>query len=82
VLVDLGGDTDLDQSGAGDLLEMKKVGSTAEVAVAAEFDRGSGRGAKRYLLRKGGTPPPPPPPPWAGSTPATPGTSSTSCAGG
>ncbi len=55
VLVYLAGDNNLDQSGVGDLLEMKKVGSTPRVTVAAEFDRGSGRGAKRYLLRKGGT---------------------------
>jgi hypothetical protein len=55
VLVYLAGDNNLDQSGVGDLLEMKKVGSTPRVNVVAEFDRGSGRGAKRYLLRKGGT---------------------------
>ncbi len=55
VLVYLAGDNDLDQSGVGDLLEMKKAGSTPRVAVVAEFDRGAGRGAKRYLLRKGGT---------------------------
>jgi hypothetical protein len=55
VLVYLAGDNNLDQSGVGDLLEMKKAGSTPRVRVAAEFDRGSGRGAKRYLLRKGGT---------------------------
>ena len=55
VLVYLAGDNNLDQSGAGDLLEMKKAGSTPRVAVVAEFDRGTGRGAKRYLLRKGGT---------------------------
>lgn len=55
VLVYLAGDNNLDQSGVGDLLEMKKAGSTPRVAVVAEFDRGSGRGAKRYRLRKGGT---------------------------
>ena len=33
---------------------MKRVGSTAGVNVVAEFDSASGRGAKRYVLRKGG----------------------------
>jgi len=55
VLVYMAGDNDLDPSGIGDLLEMKKVGSTPRVNVLAEFDRASGRGAKRYLLRKGGS---------------------------
>ena len=55
VLVYLAGDNNLDQSGVGDLLEMKKVGSTPRVNVVAEFDRASSRGATRYLLRKGGT---------------------------
>jgi len=55
VLVYLAGDNNLDQSGVADLLEMKKVGTTSRVNVVAEFDRGSGRGAKRYRLRKGGT---------------------------
>lgn len=54
VLVYLAGDNSLDQSGVGDLLEMKAVGSTPRVRVVAEFDRGAGRGAKRYVLRKGG----------------------------
>ncbi len=54
VLVYMAGDNNLDPSGIVDLLEMKKVGSTAAVTVVAEFDRASGRGAKRYVLRKGG----------------------------
>ena len=54
VLVYLAGDNNLDQSGVADLLEMKRVGSTAGVNVVAEFDSASGRGAKRYVLRKGG----------------------------
>jgi len=54
VLVYLAGDNNLDSSGAADLLEMKRVGSTAGVNVVAEFDSASGRGAKRYVLRKGG----------------------------
>jgi hypothetical protein len=55
VLVYMAGDNNLDPSGIADLLEMKKVGSTPRVNVVAEFDRASGRGATRYLLRKGGT---------------------------
>ena len=55
VLVYMAGDNDLDPSGIGDLMEMKKVGSTPRVNVLAEFDRASGRSAKRYLLRKGGS---------------------------
>ncbi len=55
VLVYLAGDNNLDPSGIGDLLEMKRVGSTPRVGVVAEFDRASGKGARRYLLRKGGT---------------------------
>jgi len=55
VLVYLAGDNNLDQSGTADLLEMKRVGSTAGVTVVAEFDSASGRGAKRYVLRKGGS---------------------------
>jgi len=55
VLVYMAGDNNLDPSGIGDLLEMKRVGSTPQVNVVAEFDRASGRGAKRYRLRKGGT---------------------------
>jgi hypothetical protein len=51
----MAGDNNLDPSGIGDLLEMKQVGSTPRVNVVAEFDRASGRGAKRYRLRKGGS---------------------------
>jgi hypothetical protein len=54
VLVYLAGDNNLDSSGIGDLLEMKRVGSTPRVDVVAEFDRASGKGARRYVLRKGG----------------------------
>ncbi len=55
VLVYLAGDNNLDPSGSDDLLEMKRVGTTPEVGVVAEFDRASGRGARRYVLRRGGT---------------------------
>ncbi len=54
VLVYLAGDNNLDPSGIGDLREMKRVGTTPQVNVVAEFDRASGRGAKRYVLRRGG----------------------------
>ena len=55
VLVYLAGDNNLDPSGIADLLEMKRVGTTPQLNVVAEFDRASGRGAKRYVLRKGGS---------------------------
>jgi hypothetical protein len=56
VLVYLAGDNDLDSAGAIDLDEMKRVGSTDDVNVVAQFDR-SGRKARtiRYYLRKGTT---------------------------
>jgi hypothetical protein len=53
VLIYLAGDNNLDGAGATDLLEMKKVGSSAAVNVVAQFDRaGSQQSTKRYLLRK------------------------------
>ena len=56
VLVYLAGDNNLDSAGAVDLDEMKRVGSTDDVNVVAQFDR-SGRKARtvRYYLRKGTT---------------------------
>jgi cysteine peptidase C11 family protein len=54
VMVYLAGDNNLDGAGGTDLLEMKKVGSSAAVNVVAQFDRAGGKGStKRYLLRKG-----------------------------
>jgi hypothetical protein len=56
VMVYLAGDNNLDSAGVVDLKEMKKVGSTEEVAVVAQFDRIGNKGTtKRYFLRKGGT---------------------------
>ncbi len=56
VLVYLAGDNNLDGAGATDLLEMKKVGSSASINVVAQFDRaGHQEATKRYLLRKGTT---------------------------
>ena len=57
VMVYLAGDNNLDSAGVVDLKEMKKVGSTDDVAVVAQFDRIGNKGTtKRYFLRKGGTP--------------------------
>ncbi len=55
VMVYLAGDNNLDSAGVADLQEMKKVGSTDQVNVLAQFDRrGSAQTTKRYYLRKGG----------------------------
>ena len=54
-MVYMAGDNNLDPDGIVDLREMKKVGSTDDVNVIAQFDRASGRASKRYYLRKGGT---------------------------
>ena len=54
ILVYLAGDNNLDGAGVVDLGEMKKVGSTDDVAVVAQFDRSGDKVAtKRYFLRKG-----------------------------
>ena len=54
VMVYLAGDNNLDTAGVGDLEEMKKVGSTKDVNVIAQFDRqGSRLKTNRYYLRKG-----------------------------
>lgn len=50
----MAGDNNLDPDGVQDLTEMKKVGSTKDVNLIAQFDRASGHAAKRYYLRKGG----------------------------
>jgi hypothetical protein len=56
VMVYLAGDNNLDSAGVADLKEMKKVGSSPALAVAAQFDRTGNKGTtKRYLLRKGGS---------------------------
>jgi hypothetical protein len=56
ILVYLAGDNNLDGAGATDLLEMKKVGSSAAINVVAQFDRAGSKGTtKRYRLRKGTT---------------------------
>jgi hypothetical protein len=56
VMVYLAGDNNLDEFGVTDLREMKKVGSTDQVNVVAQFDReGEGVRTRRYYVRKGGT---------------------------
>jgi hypothetical protein len=54
VMVYMAGDNNLDPEGVKDLQEMKRVGSTADVNVIAQFDRASGHVARRYYLRQGG----------------------------
>ena len=47
------GASNLDSNGFADLEEMKKAGSTSEVAITAQFSRGvKRRQTKRYYLRK------------------------------
>ena len=53
-MVYMGGDNNLEPDGVKDLKEMKKVGSTDDVNVIAQFDRATGHTSKRYYLRKGG----------------------------
>jgi hypothetical protein len=56
VMVYMAGDNNLDAAGVTDLLEMKKVGSSAKLNVLAQFDRAGGKGTtKRYRLRQGTT---------------------------
>lgn len=56
LMVYLAGDNNLDSAGVADLQEMKKVGSTDQVNVLAQFDRrGSTQATKRYYIHKGGT---------------------------
>ena len=53
-MVYLAGDNNLDAAGVDDLLEMKAVGSTADVNIVAQFDRqGKGLQTRRFYLRKG-----------------------------
>jgi len=56
VMVYLAGDNNLDSAGVADLGEMKKVGSTDDINVVAQFDRrGNDIGTARYYLRAGTT---------------------------
>lgn len=53
VLVWIAGDNNLEEFGLGDIREMKKVGSTADVDVVVQFDRMSDDKTRRYHLHKG-----------------------------
>lgn len=52
-MVYMAGDNDLEGSGYYDLREMKSVGSSAELAVVAQFDRRSDQKTSRYDLTAG-----------------------------
>jgi hypothetical protein len=56
VLVWMAGDNDLEDFGSKDLRELKKVGSTGDVAVAVQLDRMADEKTRRYFVRKGGVP--------------------------
>ncbi len=51
VMVWIAGDNDLESFGAADLAEMKRVGSTADIDVVAQFDRMADARTRRYHLR-------------------------------
>lgn len=53
-MVYMAGDNNLEKFGMQDLKEMKKVGSSPEVAVVAQFDRMSDQVTRRYALHKEG----------------------------
>jgi hypothetical protein len=53
VAVWVAGDNNLDSFGVTDLGELKKVGSSADVAVVAQFDRMGDGKTRRYYLREG-----------------------------
>ena len=53
VMVYLAGDNNLDENGVDDLKEMKKVGTTPDINVIAQFDRvGAWLQTTRYCLMK------------------------------
>ncbi len=52
-MVYLAGDNNLEEFGRSDLLEMKEVGSTPEVAIVAQFDQMSDGPTRRYYLTRG-----------------------------
>jgi hypothetical protein len=54
IMVYLAGDNNLDSAGVVDLNEMKKVGSSDQIVVVAQFDRaGVNQATIRYCLKKG-----------------------------
>jgi hypothetical protein len=54
VMVYMAGDNNLDPEGVKDLREMKKVGSTKQLNIIAQFDRAESHTSRRYYVRKGG----------------------------
>lgn len=58
VMIYMAGDNNLDANGVSDLREIKRVGSTPEVAIIAQFDRSGDNGhTKRYHLHHFSTSP-------------------------
>ena len=53
-MVYLAGDNNLAAAGEADLGEMRKVGSSDDVNVVAQFDNAASGGSKRFHLQKGG----------------------------
>ncbi len=53
-MVYMAGDNSLSTAGDKDLSEMRKVGSTKEVNVVAQFDNAGRRGTRRYLIQRKG----------------------------
>lgn len=53
-MVYMAGDNTLSSAGDVDLKEMRKVGSTTDVNIVAQFDNAGNRGTRRYLIHKGG----------------------------
>ena len=53
VMVYLAGDNSLDSAGTVDLNEMKRVGTTNDINVVAQFDSATGHITRRFCLRKG-----------------------------
>jgi len=54
VMVYLAGDNDLSTAGECDLEEMRRVGSTPDVHLVAEFDRAGAQGTRRFHIERGG----------------------------
>ncbi len=53
-MVYMAGDNSLSTAGDKDLAEMRKVGSSQEVNVVAQFDNAGRRGTRRYLIQRKG----------------------------
>jgi hypothetical protein len=54
LMVYMAGDNNLSDAGDTDLREMRKVGSTPDVNVVAQFDNEGDRGTNRYLIKRDG----------------------------